>query len=115
MLTIDRPGEEKGFLLKNETFSRFEPVGVTWNDSFCRRIRNGGPLGCFVQRDINLFPIADIDRSRNNCSGSDFDKFTALIGGFCARKTFQIDWSSIKNQTNALDSNGKNVVRVYSI
>ena len=85
MLINDRSGEEKGFLLKNETFSRFEPVGVTWNDSFCRRIRNGGPLGCFVQRDINLFPIAEIDHSRNNCSGTDFDKFPALIAAFCAR------------------------------
>ena len=109
MLINDRSGEEKGFLLNNETFSRFEPVGVTWNDSFCRRIRNGGPLGCFVQRDINLFPIAEIDHSRNNCSGTDFDQFSA------SGDTFQIDSSPIKNQTNALDSNGKNVVIVYSI
>ena len=74
-MVIDRSDEEKGFLLKNETFSRFEPVGMAWNDSYCRRITNGGPLGCFVQRDINLFPIADTNRSRNNCSGSDFDRF----------------------------------------
>ena len=77
VLVIDRSGEEKGFLLKNETFSRFEPVGVAWNDSYCRRITNEGPSGCFVQRDINLFPIADIDHSRNYCSGSDFDRFSA--------------------------------------
>ena len=109
MLVIDRSGEEKGFLLKNETFSRFEPVGVAWNDSYCRRITNEGPLGCFVERDINLFPIADINRSRNNCSGSDFDRFSA------SRNTFQIDWSPIKNLTNVLDSNGKSVARVYSI
>ena len=102
-------GEEKGFLLKNETFSRFEPVGVTWNDSYCRRITNGGSLGCFVQRDINLFPIADTNRSRNNCSGLDFDTFSA--SGY----TFQIDEFQIKNQTNASDSNGKSVARVYLI
>ena len=77
MLVIDRSGEEKGFLLKNETFSRFEPVGVAWNDSYCRRITNEGPSGCYVQRDINLFPIADIDRLRNDCSGLDLDRFSA--------------------------------------
>ena len=76
-MVIDRSDEEKGFLLKNETFSRFEPVRVTWNDSYCRRTTDGGPLGCYVQRDINLFPIADTNRSRNNCSGSDLDRFSA--------------------------------------
>ena len=76
-MVIGRSDEEKGFLLKNETFSRFEPVGMAWNDSYCRRITNGGLLGCFIQRDINLFPIADINRSRNYCSGSDFYRFSA--------------------------------------
>ena len=108
-MVIDRSDEEKGFLLKNETFSRFEPVGMAWNDSYCRRITNGGLLGCFIQRDINLFPIADINRSRNYCSGSDFDRFCV------SSNTFLTDWSQIKNQTNASDSNGKSVARVYLI
>ena len=66
---------EKGFLLTNGTFSRFEPVGVTWNDSYCRRITNSGRSGCFVERDINMFPIADLDDPRNNCSGSGFNPY----------------------------------------
>ena len=66
---------EKGFLLTNGTFSRFEAIGVTWNDSYCRRITNGGQSGCFVERDITIFPIADLDDPRNNCSGSDFNRF----------------------------------------
>ena len=66
---------EKGFLLTNGTFSRFEPVGVTWNDSYCRRISNSGQSGCFVERDINMFPIADLDDPRNNCSGSGFNPY----------------------------------------
>ena len=70
---------EKGFLLTNGTFSRYEPVGVTWNDSYCRRITNGGRSGCFVERDINMFPIADLDDPRNNCSGSGFNPFWKII------------------------------------
>ena len=66
---------EKGFLLTNGTFSRFEPVGVTWNDSYCRRITKSGRSGCFVERDINMFPIADLDDPRNNCSGSGFNPY----------------------------------------
>ena len=31
------PGE-KGFILKNGTFDRFEPIGITWIDNYCRRI-----------------------------------------------------------------------------
>ena len=46
-----------GFLLENGTFSWFEPIGVTWNDSFCRRIVNHGQPGCFVERDIDLHQI----------------------------------------------------------
>ena len=67
---------EKGFLLANGTFNRFEPIGVTWNDSYCRRITNEGPLGCFVERNIRMFPIADLDDPRNNCSGSGFNRFS---------------------------------------
>ena len=60
---------EKGFLLQNGTFVRYEPVGITWNDSFCRRKESGGKLGCFVQRDIEMFPIDDFENQQNNCSG----------------------------------------------
>ena len=64
----DRPFlEEKGFVLKNGEFYRFEPIGVTWNDSYCRKIANEGPTGCFVERDIDLFTIDD--HPKNNCSG----------------------------------------------
>ena len=67
---------EKGFLLENgTTFVRYEPVGVTWNDSYCRRITNGGQTGCFVQRNIDSFPIANAPL--NVCSGTSFDPFEA--------------------------------------
>ena len=59
--------DQKGFLLENGTFVRSEPIGVTWNDSFCRRIESGGPYGCFVQRNIDSFPIEN--QPYNDCSG----------------------------------------------
>ena len=43
---------EKGFLLRDGIFERFEPIGITWNDSYCRRIADAGPSGCFVERDL---------------------------------------------------------------
>ena len=48
---------EEKFLLENGTFSYYEPSGVKWNDSFCRRIVNEGQPGCFVERDIDLNQI----------------------------------------------------------
>ena len=59
--------EEKSFLLENGTYSRYEPVGVTWNDSFCRRIVNEGQPGCFVERDINFHQMNN--ELENNCTG----------------------------------------------
>ena len=59
--------EENGFLLVNGTFIRFNPIGLTWNDSYCRRIVDGGPSGCYLERDIDLDAIDD--RPMNNCSG----------------------------------------------
>ena len=110
MTTTDRSlTGEKGFLLANGTFNRFEPVGVTWNDSYCRRITNEGPLGCFVERDINMFPIADLDDPRNNCSGSDISRF------FPQRKKNENSLVPTKILINALDSNGKSAARVNSI
>ena len=52
---------EKGFILKNETLVRFEPVGVTWNDSYCRSITDSGPSGCFIERDSYFENITDFD------------------------------------------------------
>ena len=62
---------EKGFILKNETLVRFQPVGVTWDDSYCRRITDSGPSGCFVERDLffeNITGFQDNFREYN-CSG----------------------------------------------
>ena len=48
---------EKGFLIQNETIGRFQPVEITWNDSYCRRITDSGPSGCFIDHDF--FAIRD--------------------------------------------------------
>ena len=67
--------EQKGYLLENGIFSRYEPIGVKWNDSFCRRIVNEGQPGCFVERDIDSHQINyDYDylydyQLENNCTG----------------------------------------------
>ena len=67
-LMYNRPlDEEKGFILKNGNFERFEPIGVTWNDSYCRRITDSGPSGCFVKRDLSI--IINFNFQENNCSG----------------------------------------------
>ena len=60
---------EKGFILKNGRFERFEPIGITWNDSYCRRMTDAGPLGCFVERDLSVSD--DFDNQENNCTGKD--------------------------------------------
>ena len=67
---------ENGFILKNGTFERFEPIGITWNDSYCRRITDAGPSGCFVKRDISTFP--DFNNQENNCTG----KYSMNLPGF---------------------------------
>ena len=69
---------EKGFVLKNGTFERFEPIGITWNDSYCRRIKDAGPSGCFVERDLSV--SADFDSQENNCTGTDSTNLLELIG-----------------------------------
>ena len=68
---------EKGFILKNGTFDRFEPIGIIWNDSYCRRITDSGPSGCFVERDLSA--SADFDRQENNCTGKDSTNLLRLI------------------------------------
>ena len=60
---------EIGFILKNGTFQRFEPIGISWNDSYCRKVTDVGPSGCFVQRDLST--ISDFDYQANNCTGKD--------------------------------------------
>ena len=76
--TVDNrsPDGKKGFILNNGTFERFEPIGITWNDSYCRRIKDAGPSGCFVER--NLSTILDFNYQENNCTGKDSTK--ARIG-----------------------------------
>ena len=58
---------ENGFILKNATLSRFEPIGITWNDSYCRRLTEKGPSGCFVERDLSTIP--NFNHKENNCTG----------------------------------------------
>ena len=60
---------EKGFMLQNGIFDRFAPIGITWKDSYCRRIADAGPSGCFVKRDLSA--SADFDNQENNCTGKD--------------------------------------------
>ena len=60
---------ENGFILKNGTFERFEPIGISWNDSYCRKVTDTGPSGCFVERDLST--ITDFDYQANNCTGKD--------------------------------------------
>ena len=67
MVNNRSPAEENGFLLKNGTFLRFEPIGITWNDSYCRKITDSGPSGCFIER--NLLKIPDFYVQEYNCSG----------------------------------------------
>ena len=38
-----------GFELNGNTISRYKPVGITWNDSFCRN------LGIWFHRSIKLY------------------------------------------------------------
>ena len=64
---------EKGFIFKNGTYERFEPIGITWNDPYCRRITDAGPSGCFVER--NLSASADFENQENDCSEKDSTNF----------------------------------------
>ena len=69
---------ENGFILKNGTFERFEPIGITWNDSYCRRITETGPSGCFVERDLSAIP--DFNYQENNCTGKDSTNLPRPVG-----------------------------------
>ena len=70
---------ERGFILKNETLVRFQPVGVTWNDSYCRRITDLGPSGCFIERDLYFENITELDFQEYNCIGKvEQDKCVSL-------------------------------------
>ena len=69
---------ENGFILQNGTFERFEPIGITWNDSYCRRIAEAGPSGCFVNRDLSA--SADFDYQENNCTGKDLTNLLEVLG-----------------------------------
>ena len=74
---------EKGFILKNGKFKRFEPIGISWNDSYCRRLTDAGPSGCFVERDLSTIP--DFNYHGNNCSGKDSN----LLGTKCIEGLLQ--------------------------
>ena len=43
-----------------------ETIGITWNDSYCRRITDSLATGCFVKRSINGSKMTD------DCSGLGF-------------------------------------------
>ena len=105
------PGE-KGFILKNGTFNRFEPIGIAWNDSYCRRIADAGPSGCFVKRNVSTIP--DFNYKENNCTGKDSTNLLILV------VILNMKFNNIlnhlkKRRTNALDSNGSNVKIARSI
>ena len=69
---------EMGFILKNRTYERFEPIGITWNDSYCRKITDAGPSGCFVERDLSA--SVDFNSQENNCSGRDSTNLLGVKG-----------------------------------
>ena len=69
--------EEKGFIFQNGTYERFEPIGITWNDSYCRKITDAGPSGCFVERDLSS--RADFNSQENNCAGTDSTNFLRVV------------------------------------
>lgn len=70
--------EEKGFIFKNGTFERFEPIGITWNDTYCRRMTDTGPSGCFVERDLSA--SVDFNSHENNCTGIDTTNLLQVVG-----------------------------------
>ena len=72
--------EEKGFLFQNGLFERYESIGVTWNDNFCRRIKKDGPAGCFVEREVETHLIADFNYPENDCSGWGFVPRSDKVG-----------------------------------
>ena len=76
LVQFSREGE--GFILKNGTFERFEPIGITWNDSYCRRITETGPSGCFVERDLSAIP--NFNYQENNCTGKDSTNLPRPVG-----------------------------------
>ena len=78
MVNNRSPDDQKGFILKNGTFERFEPIGITWNDSYCRRITETGPSGCFVERDLSAIP--DFNYHENNCTGKDSTNLPRPVG-----------------------------------
>ena len=69
--------EEIGFIPLNGTFERFEPIGITWNDTYCRRITEAGPSGCFIERDLSA--SADFDTQENNCTGTDSTNLLGVV------------------------------------
>ena len=79
-MTVNHPSlfGENGFILQNGTFERFEPIGITWNDTYCRRITEAGPSGCFVERDLSASP--DFDKQENNCTGTDSTNLLEVKG-----------------------------------
>ena len=68
---------EKGFIFKNGTYERSEPIGIAWNDTYCRRIMKEGPSGCFVER--NSLASVDFDSQENNCTGKDSTNALGVI------------------------------------
>ena len=103
--------DQKGFILKNGTFERFEPIGITWNDSYCRRITETGPSGCFVERDLST--TSGFNYQENNCTGKDSTNLFRQVG--ILNMIFLIYCISKKRRTSALDLNGSSVKIAHSI
>ena len=111
---------EKGFILQNGTYERFEPIGITWNDSYCRRITDGGSSGCFIERDLSA--IADFDHQKNDCIGKDSTFFLRVKGSLQARFFLSVLIRYFKNilnlnkiRTHAMVLNGDSVTIVRLI
>ena len=52
-----------GFELNGDKISRYEPLGISWDDSFCRNL--DGTFGCFVE-DKNVVLTDEMERQCEN-------------------------------------------------
>ena len=59
----------RGFILFEGTYFRYKPIGMHWNDTFCRRIEKNGPTGCFIETNLNSTLIHQANHPENSCAG----------------------------------------------
>ena len=99
-----------GFLYENGNFVRYEPVGITWNDNFCRKLTSYGSSGCYVKRLINISQIIDMNHPMNNCSGQFWNKINNLMKVNFTR--IYVFLKQMQNLLNVLVFNGKIVKKI---